>query len=103
MADQEEEQCLWYFHFHEQGCLHVQFVDRNDGTLQGLAQANQGPEDELLFTKGSPFEIIGGQWAAVPRKRSNPTVGSCHRIDVRVPRDCKDPGYPEHLPYAPWC
>jgi len=91
-----QEPTLWTFHFRadlpeSRRCVHVNFIDRTDGTVHG--------EDEFLFAPYSTFTVRSVVWEA------NPVVSTYtirpHRIEVDVLPDNRRA--PPDLPLAPWC
>ena len=91
-----QEPVLWTFHFdgslpEARRCVHVNFIDRTDGTVHG--------EDEFLFAPYSCFTVRAVHWDEAPivdEYDARP-----HRIDVEVAPDNR--GLPKNLPLAPWC
>ena len=87
---------LWIFYFDDtlpvkKRCVHVNFIDRTDGTVHG--------EDEFLFTPFSVFTVRRVCW------EDSPVVDMYterpHIIEVDVAPDNKK--QPSDLPLAPWC
>ena len=91
-----QEPVLWIFHFdgsleETQRCVHVNFIDRTDGTVR--------KEDEFLFAPYSCFTVRSVDWDPAPIV----DLYECrpHRIEVDVAPDNR--GMPAGLPLAPWC
>jgi hypothetical protein len=91
-----QEPVLWIFHFdgtlpEKRRCVHVNFIDRTDGTVHG--------EDEFLFAPYSCFTVRSVCW------EDSPVVDTYterpHIIEVDVAPDNKN--QPSDLPLAPWC
>ena len=90
-----QELVLWIFYFdgsleETQRCVHVNFIDRTDGTVR--------KEDEFLFAPYSCFTVRSVDWDPAPIV----DLYECrpHRIEVDVAPDNK--GMPAGLPLAPW-
>ena len=91
-----QEPTLWLFHYdgslpQSRRCVHVNFIDRTDGTVHG--------EDEFLFAPYSCFTVRAVHWEADPvvdEYDARP-----HRIEVDVAPDNRRA--PTDLPLAPWC
>ena len=98
-ADQQppwQEPTLWTFHFRadlpeSRRCVHVNFIDRTDGTVHG--------EDEFLFAPYSVFTVRSVAWHPAPVV--NTYVCEPHVIEVDVAPDNRR--QPLDLPLAPWC
>lgn len=91
-----QEPVLWRFHLNgslpeNRRCVHVNFIDRTDGTVHG--------EDEFLYAPYSTFTVRHVEWQAQPTV--NGFVLRPHRIDVDVASD--NLRQPLDLPLAPWC
>ena len=89
-------QVLWRFHLDgalppNRRCVHVNFIDRTDGTVHG--------EDEFLFAPYSTFTVRAFEWS--PQPSVNAYTMRPHYIDVNVASDNRRP--PLDLPLAPWC
>jgi hypothetical protein len=89
-------QVLWRFHLDgalppNRRCVHVNFIDRTDGTVHG--------EDEFLFSPYSTFTVRAFEWS--PQPSVNAYTMRPHYIDVNVASDNRRP--PLDLPLAPWC
>ena len=91
-----QEPILWRFRLdgslpESRRCVHVNFIDRTDGTVHG--------EDEFLFAPYSVFTVRHVEW------KSQPTVNAYavqpHIIEVDVASD--NLRHPPNLPLAPWC
>jgi len=98
-----QEPTLWTFHFdaslpENRRCVHVNFIDKNDGSLNGVA-ANEGAEDEFLFAPYSAFTVRSVHWEEEPI--INQFLVRPHRIEVDVAPD--NSREPLDLPLAPWC
>ena len=95
MTPPMQEPTLWRFHLdgslpENRRCVHVNFIDRTDGTVHG--------EDEFLFSPYSVFTVRTVCWQASPLV--NEYVTRPHTIDVEVATDNKR--LPTDLPLAPW-
>ena len=78
---------LWTFRFDPTlRCNHVNFIDRNDGTVRN--------EAEFLFAPYSAFTVVSATWSGSPHW-TRP-----HEVVLAVAPDNKDA--PEDLPLAPW-
>ena len=91
-----QEPTLWRFHLdgslpESRRCVHVNFIDRTDGTVHN--------EDEFLYSPYSVFTVIAVKWHPTPLVNSY--VSHVHEIDVDVATDNKRE--PVELPLAPWC
>ena len=85
-------QVLWRFHLDgalppNRRCVHVNFIDRTDGTVHG--------EDEFLFSAYSAFEVVRVHWSPTPQDKTTP-----HEITLRAAPDNR--AVPEDVPLAPW-
>ena len=91
-----QEPVLWVFHYdgslpESRRCVHVNFIDRTDGTVHG--------EDEFLFAPYSCFTVRRVDWQATPLVDEYDV--QLHRIEVDVAPD--NQRMPKDLPLAPWC
>jgi len=91
-----QEPTLWRFHLdgalpEKRRCVHLNFIDRTDGTVHG--------EDEFLYAPYSVFTVRATRWHPTPLV--NAYVEHYHEIDVDVAPDNKRA--PLDLPLAPWC
>ena len=91
-----QEPVLWRFHLDgalppNRRCVHVNFIDRTDGTVHG--------EDEFLFAPYSTFTVRALEWS--PQPTVNAYLMRPHYIDVNVASD--NMLQPLDLPLAPWC
>ena len=87
---------LWRFHLDgalppNRRCVHVNFIDRNDGTVHN--------EDEFLFAPYSTFTVRAVRWS--PQPTVDAYTRQPHYIDVNVASD--NMRQPLDLPLAPWC
>ena len=91
-----QEPVLWRFHLDgalppNRRCVHVNFIDRTDGTVHG--------EDEFLFAPYSTFTVRALEWS--PQPSVNAYTMRPHYVDVDVASD--NLLQPNDLPLAPWC
>ena len=94
-APPHQEPVLWTFHFdaslpESERCLHVNFIDKNDGTVDD--------EDEFLFAPYSTFTVRAVHWEAEPA--ANDLLMRPHRVELDVAPD--NTRTPLDLPLAPW-
>jgi len=87
---------IWTFEFDpSRRCDHVNFVDKNDGTLVELgANPNVAVEQEYLFVPYATFEVIHINFQASPTKTAP------HEVVLRVMIDNSVEA--TDLPNAPW-
>ena len=83
-----QEPTLWTFHFdaslpESRRCVHVNFIDKNDGSLNGV-EANEGGEEEFLFTPYSAFTVRVCAHT-VPRALLSAFYGAHTGVVVRSP------------------
>jgi len=88
-----QEPVQWIFHFDPvKRCKHVNFLDKNDGTV--------GEENEFLFVPYSVFTVRRVEWVDSPAV--NEFVHRFHRIEVDVAPDNTKVDKQLTLPLAPW-
>ena len=91
-----QEPILWRFRLDDtlpesRRCVHVNFIDRTDGTVHG--------EDEFLFAPYSVFTVRHVEWKSQPIV--NAYAVQPHIIEVDVASD--NLRHPPDLPLALWC
>ena len=85
--------CRWMIEFDaSRRCDHVNFVNKNDGTLQ--VSPNAAAEDEYLFAPYATFTVVSAMLQLTP------TVANPHVVQLRAAVNNRNE--PDDLPSAPW-
>jgi len=91
-----DEPIMWTFHFDPvKKCKHVNYIDRNDGSVSD--------ESEFLFVPYSIFRVRKVTWVHNAKFDPSAQIMRYHEIEVDVaPCNCKGPMVQPDLPLAPW-
>ena len=75
-------------------CDHVNYVNKNDGSIANSLNPNSAAEDEYLFSPYATFTVTNATFEPAPTE-SNPHV-------VTLLAAVNNQDEPDHLPSGPW-